>query len=474
MAFAPRRCNDAVQGFKSMPPRAGLSHAGDLVMGREKLEMRNAARAHVRVGIRLLLLLFASSVLGLALLVLVYSLPGRWRMMDNLQQSVLTFENEPEYAMTIRLYPGTQKDNFTDALMISHALYADPGQSALDKALHVYHEEYPGTTSQSLAQLITGYAQEEPQVVSYGRYWHGYLVFLRPLLMIMGYEDIRACIAMVHYALAAGLLLTVCKMGYTKLLVPLLASLLTITPLGTQVNIQFLCVYLLGLGGAWLMLTGREWFHGNRERALYFYLMWGVMTGYFDLFTYPMITLCYPLFFELFLSREAGLKSAAGMILRAGIVWSLGYFGMWALKWTWGTVLTGENFFADAFQATMRHVGNEAAEATFSRWDALLLNMKDLVRPAYGFLYAVCAGLVLWRAVRRPAPRGKLAAACLTMLAVALIPVAWICITSSHAYVHHFFTHKDLCICVLALFGIPAMAGAGAQPSSGSRAAPGR
>ena len=209
-------------------------------MGREKLEMRNAARAHVRVGIRLLLLLFASSVLGLALLVLVYSLPGRWRMMDNLQQSVLTFENEPEYAMTIRLYPGTQKDNFTDALMISHALYADPGQSALDKALHVYHEEYPGTTSQSLAQLITGYAQEEPQVVSYGRYWHGYLVFLRPLLMIMGYEDIRACIAMVHYALAAGLLLTVCKMGYTKLLVPLLASLLTITPLGTQVNIQFL------------------------------------------------------------------------------------------------------------------------------------------------------------------------------------------------------------------------------------------
>ena len=90
-------------------------------MGREKLEMRNAARAHVRVGIRLLLLLFASSVLGLALLVLVYSLPGRWRMMDNLQQSVLTFENEPEYAMTIRLYPGTQKDNFTDALMISHA-----------------------------------------------------------------------------------------------------------------------------------------------------------------------------------------------------------------------------------------------------------------------------------------------------------------------------------------------------------------
>lgn len=419
--------------------------------------MRNAIRTHLRMGVRAAGILIVSSLLGLLLLVMVYNLPGRWRMIDNLQQSVLTFENEQDYPMTIRLYAGTQKDNYTDAVMISNALYSAPDQSALDKALQVYREQYSGTLSHSLSLLITGYTEEIPEVVSYGRYWHGYLVFLRPLLMLMGYEDIRACIAMLQYGLAVAVLIAVYRQGLKKVLIPLVAGLLTITPLGTQVSIQFLCVYVLALGGAWLMLEKHEWLHRKASSILYFYLLLGILTSYFDFFTYPMVTLCFSLFFELFFVRTETAKASFGILLRAGVMWAVGYFGMWVSKWVWGTLLTDDNFFADAVQAAMGHVSRDSAAGTFSRWDALILNFKDLSRAAYGILYALCIGSVLWTWKRNPVSSSKMAIPGLTLLGVALIPMVWIMVTYNHAYIHHFFTHKDLSICVVAILSIPAL-----------------
>lgn len=112
-------------------------------------------------------------------------------MEANVRSSIDIFYTESVYPQQVKGYKSSQLDNETDAIMLLDAIHPAQNRSALENALRVSRITFSDTTS-SCIDLIQ-YAWENKtldQTVDYTRYWHGYLVWLKPLLLLMDYADL--------------------------------------------------------------------------------------------------------------------------------------------------------------------------------------------------------------------------------------------------------------------------------------------
>ena len=128
---------------------------------------------------------------GFLFLLLVHLLPTE-RMKSNVYSSIDTIEAECFDELLVDEYKATMSGNFTDCLMLHYAIY-DGDHSTLDQSLNIYRSEsdpeeewWPG---RSLLDYLNGV--EISKEVSYPRYWHGYLVFLKPLLLFTSFNSLR-------------------------------------------------------------------------------------------------------------------------------------------------------------------------------------------------------------------------------------------------------------------------------------------
>ena len=126
-----------------------------------------------------------------------YSLPVE-PMRKNVAKSVEMMLNQREYWSWL----GTGKlsytisDGFTDAIMLSNATFDDKGStSILNKAMlnpRGKIENKANARIEALAMQIGAIEKNDSyHIQNYSRYWHGYLIFLKPLLMIFSVAQIR-------------------------------------------------------------------------------------------------------------------------------------------------------------------------------------------------------------------------------------------------------------------------------------------
>ena len=131
-----------------------------------------------------------SILAGLMLLFAVYALPVE-DMKANVARFSEIFNYEGIYPQMVSGYKYMQLDNYTDSIMLGAAIYDGP-EGTMDKAVNNYH---PDSAQLSPELALMNYANEvsayEYFQIPYGRYWHGYLVPLKLLLLFFDYSDIR-------------------------------------------------------------------------------------------------------------------------------------------------------------------------------------------------------------------------------------------------------------------------------------------
>ena len=122
------------------------------------------------------ILLLVLGVVGYLLLAGVYSLPTE-RMEKNMRESVDIFYAEDNYPKLME-YSNSQLDNFTDGIMLLTA--SNPNHDDIWKAA-INAERYR-TSDTPVGTLLDVYGEgvENPDSTYYSRYWHGYLIFLKP------------------------------------------------------------------------------------------------------------------------------------------------------------------------------------------------------------------------------------------------------------------------------------------------------
>ena len=192
------------------------------------------------LAVPLLLLVFG--IVGYFLLAGVYLLPTD-RMEKNMRESVDIFYAEDNYPQFME-YKNSQLDNYTDGIMLLTA--SNRNHDNIWKAA-INAERY--RTSDTPVETILdvyGEGMEDPDSTYYARYWHGYLVFLKPLLMLFGYGQIREIMMFVQLGLFAVVLVLLAKKDI-KLTIPLFLMWIFLNPVATMMSLQFNTVLLITL-----------------------------------------------------------------------------------------------------------------------------------------------------------------------------------------------------------------------------------
>lgn len=396
--------------------------------------------------------LLAAILLGTALMTGVYSLPTG-RMLTNVAESVDTIDTEGGSFTWAPGYAGTRLDGFTDNIMLQTAVYS--GQdSPLTEAMLNRRMNFPkARLSPGNALINYVYGARNGEAESYGRYWHGYLLFLKPMLLFFNLSDIRMFLMLVQWGLAAMLLICAWQKGGAKLVLPLGAAIVCLNPVSTAMSMQYSSIYLLMLIFSLVELRFDSF---SRQRGWVLYLLLGICTAFFDFLTYPVAALGLCLGTEILVSdRSAGEKLRS--TVASGFCWGLGYGGMWSGKWLIGSPLTGRNILADALETARYRAGTEvtAAEGAgatgFSQ--VLAKNLGVYLTPGYlalfGLLAVLLLGLLLSKKYRLR-PNSSL----LSLALLALVPFGWYLVLQNHSSVHYWMTYRDLTVTVFAVLSL--------------------
>lgn len=393
------------------------------ILGRHALTL---LREHKWIIKKSALWFCAFLALGLLLLTLAYAIPNDL-IAPNANQSIEMIVSEFDDEWYSLFGNDANMINFgCDRKWMRRAIVDDPSLNALEAAMSVN---------------------------TYTRYWHGYQVFVRPMLAIGTYENMVYC-----SVFSFLLLLMLCFGALRKRFGFLTAfaffcSLSAVRIFATSICLNNSGCFLVAMGMILLVLKLTD---TPRERFLYpLFLLNGMLVNYIDVLTAPLVALGLPLAVYLMckLNGEAApnLKSNLIDTVALPVFWGIGYGLFWALKWVIGSAILGRNIITDAVEQAEIRIAGDALHATNPK-DALLVNFAVL-SPDDTFskimVLVIVAALALlfflfhrrWSEVREGLP----------LLIVAVSPLLWIVVLSNHSEIHAPFVFRILSVLLFAL-----------------------
>lgn len=358
---------------------------------------------------------------------LTYMIPSK-SINENVADSMAALNKEKEYP-SVNLFDekATRLDNFTDKIMI-------------DKAR--------GTKESSIKQGMF--------VNGYPRYWHGYQIFLRPLLIVFNYSVIRQI-----YGLILVLLIGINFYLYLKKLdifiaFSFLSSLYFIRTYIFFLSMQFSNVFFVMLIFNMFLLKNSEKDISNKQYFLYF-LTIGSLTNFFDLLTVPLVTLGIPLITVFYLNlKKISLSSEISFnylksILLNSFSWGIGYGITWLSKWLLASLVLRKNILADAFRTIIFRTEGDK-NVPLNRIYMYENNINTMFNKFYVVLIACTIILTIIILIKeREHTISRISLNSLYILLMVVYPYIWYTVLAGHSQVHYWFTYRLQIIAVFSL-----------------------
>lgn len=404
----------------------------------------------MRSAVKMTAILLAGMVAGTLCLCAVYLIPVK-QIQENVRRSLDVFMEEGENPFILKGYKGSSLDNYTDAIMLGNAVYGEDDRPLAERAMWVSRasgaEDAP---MESLALYLEG--ENTGEYTEYARYWHGYLVILKPLLFFFNYIQVRGINGILFLCLIVWIVLELFKKKMWKGIIAYLLAIFSMFPMAIPYSLQFSTVFYIGNIALLLVLKKNSvWL--EKSHYLYFFEIVGMCTSYFDFLTYPFFTLGMPMVMCMVLNKGYSIEKKIRFAIKNGIAWGLGYGIMWAGKWIIGSFLTGENLLTSALGVVTFRMSGQVYEENLNRVMAVLRN---------GYVYfnlvgiALAAVTIVWITVYIYKSRRKFKGIELLPLGlVACMPVLWYLAMANHSYIHYWYTFRALAVSVFALAMIP-------------------
>lgn len=407
-------------------------------------------KAVLNNALYIILCIVASVVVGTILMILVYCLPTD-KIRANVLHSVYIYSAENDFYDWATEKAGTRLDNFSDALMMNVASYEGTGNVIKD-AMNNAYISYPGK-SQTAALLLSAVLGDTDSnvVINYSRYWHGYLVWLKPMMQFATKADIRMLSMYIQITLLILVIIELYKKDKYRLVIPFLLAILCINPVSMALCMQLGHVYYITLVGALVLLKKKLY---DTDKYWHVFLWIGISTAFLDLTTSPLVGLGINLVLLLAL-KDMTWKKNLVRIVSSSFSWGIGYVGMWGGKWIVGSLLTGENVLKDAIETVLyRAAGDSMEEAQIdssSAFDVIMYNVDQVLNTPVVWIAAVAllgfAVLIIMGKAKVKVNRDRLVA----LAIVAVYPIGWYCIFRNHSAIHSWMTYRNLAITVFSL-----------------------
>lgn len=389
--------------------------------------------------------LAAGIAAGYGLLVLAYLLPTG-PMQANLAASAGILAEEREYHRVIPGVVSTQLDNYTDSWMMGNAVY-DSARPVWKQALACTSADYGAGPLDGLVRYLD--REQGYREVDYTRYWHGYLVLLKPFFLLFDYADLRVLNTVVELLLVFGIFCTIFNMGCEGEAWGYVLSVLFMMPVVLPLSIQFSVIFYLTNISVLVLLRAYDWIADKNAIALYFQMI-GMCASYFDLLTYPVASLGMPLICILLLEADRDSWTKVRTILGCSVSWCFGYGAMWAGKWILSTLVLKDNVIANALSQILMRASHTQNGERITVLDTWRRNVEFYFERSYLILIALGMVLLFVGIFRS---RRQLADVCIDaipFMLIALMPFVWYALAGQHSYEHHWFTFRGLMTTVFA------------------------
>lgn len=406
---------------------------------------KNIGKSFFKAAAGMVIGVVAAAVIGTLLIWTAYSLPSG-KMADSVSASTDIFiEEGPRPSVTT--WATGILDNYTDALILLEASDCSKGP-ALQNALMNNKGTIDG--ADPVQTLIRHYAdgEEFDDESPYPRYWHGYTIVLKPLLLLFNYGQIRTLIFTLQLLITVLICFLFIKNRRPDLILPFLLTYLMLMPPAMGKSLQYSSCFFVML----LSVTALLLLKGNKHIAILF-LLTGVATAYFDLLTFPIMTFGIPAAIFLSLDYSDAPEKKLMMTVRNGVFWVAGYGGMWASKWLIADAVTGSSVIGDAVGTILLRTSDSVAEEGVEALSAFTVIGRNLLAFAFTpvTLAVICYLIVLSLKLSKKMPLRSASVKLLPYLLIFLLPFLWYAFAANHSMLHFWFTNKALSVSVFSV-----------------------
>lgn len=405
------------------------------------------------------LLVFVTILLVLfGLLLITCSFPSS-AIKNNIEDSLKTLKKEGnrKVCFIINKFQFQEFDNYSDSLMINTA-YSIDNKNPLYSAFTAKKNYVPGITKKifkdeigelkssskndihdevsDLENTLTGKCEES---FEYAKYWHGYLIFLRPLLLIFDYQQIRLILTFILALLAIFIITSIAEDQSRTI-----ASIFLIT----LVNVEYFYIGLSLLNSitflimmiSSLILVKR--FDKIKDFGLFFFII-GMCTSFFGLLDVPLLTYGVPLILYYIYKKEKG-KGDFKELVKFSLLWLIGYSLMWISKWILMDIIYGRNLIKIGIgQVLYRSIGGKVTPI-----QSISYNMFMVIIPLILTLFIIFYFYIRYcKNMNKENLRKGI-----IFIIISLIPFIWYSMFSNHSLYHYFFfTYRLLFITLVAI-----------------------
>lgn len=399
------------------------------------------------------ILLLGICLIGIVLLFSSYKFTNINKIQQHAIESAAIIDSEGLYPSDY--VSGTQRDNFTDYLMFQTAAYEkQPDESNLKKAMGCYRLNAKESVSATNVLTFTSQKQFSKLIkLDYARYWHGYLIVLKPLLIFLNYAEIRVVLLLFISLLLFAIVAQMMRFHLKQYIVPFLLALLFLNMQLIYKSLQYSTVIIPTLFFIYLLIKYKDKIVDTKY-AFYLLFILGAVINFFDLLTYPIVSLGFILCFYLILSN----KEKIGLffdIFQLSLAWLFGYAGMWLMKWTAASIILKQNVYKEALEAIVFRTSTELGKVKITYGNVLSLNVGQIsiIMRLIIFVYIIKKLIeliiVLIQATKKH--RLQISWKYIIFVMIALYPFIWYFVLKNHSYIHYFFAYRNLSITVLSL-----------------------
>ena len=177
----------------------------------------------------------------------------------------------------------------------------------------------------------------------------------------------------------------------------------------------------------------------------------GALATYFDLLTYPLITLGMPIVLTILLENRKKTKLLDQILLsvKLGIMWTIGYGLLFFTKWVIASIILHKDAISLAInQILFRVNGSEAYPV--KRIDVLKQNFDFFFVPTAKELLTII--FVIW-AILFVLTKKKIkdCSIIITLICIAIVPYVWYITFAGHSSIHSWFTNKIQAMTIFAI-----------------------
>lgn len=384
-----------------------------------------------------LLIMLIGVMAGTAFLCMAYLLPVRqenreavWRQIESEGWYPRTSNISPAYDTYFHSYYPDVLDGSTDMIMISTSVDDSEG-----------------------SPLFRAMASHSERMGNYSYYWHGYVSILRPLLFFFDLTELRILNGIGQLFLMFLLSYKIGQKKGIRYVCMLISSYVLVMPFAVNMSLQFSWVFYIGIIGTIVLLFKRE-FLENKLRYIYFFLVLGMFTSYFDLLTYPLFTWGAPLVWWMIMDDRSRTKGQwCGRVVATGFGWIAGYAFMWMMKWVLSTPVLKYNVFEQALNEVFYRSGTLEGEGygLTGRLNAIYSNWRHYDYKIYAILLT---GWLLWWLLHIAFKEGYAGTKRYAYFLVGASSFVWYFVLANHTQVHHFFTYRIFGIAILAFMAM--------------------